>query len=137
MDNKEILNQQTQRVEQMKNGVIEQMQCLGAAAILWGENLFGSTSYPLLADADGRNHDVHGLYLTKDGVLKALIAYPGGQQITGVKLLSPQKAAEVITPQMVLDGGIPEEWAVLCDSFEVAAQVLKAQKDEDAPQAWW
>lgn len=134
---KEILAREQKRVESRKAEVIEQMKKLGAGAIIWGENIFGSTSYPVLADAKGENRSVCGLYITVQGFLEALTKYPGDKEINDVRILSPEQALAVVSGDMTETGDSPEEWSILCDCFEVAVQMLKAEKIQSEPKPWW
>lgn len=121
----------------MKAGVIKSLRKMDKAAILWGSNVFGTTSYPLISDADGRAHEVNGLALTAAGTLGAVVDLPGANSLTGVRTLSRDAVADGLKNASVITDGAPEEWEILCDCYDVAAQVLKAGNLEHSLQPWW
>lgn len=132
-----ILKEQDDMMTRMKTDVIESLRKMDKAAILWGANVFGATSYPLISDTDGRTHEVSGLALTGSGQLGAVIDLPGSAAITGVRALDRRTMADGLKNAHIVTDGTPEEWEILCDCYDVASQVLKAGSLEHSPQPWW
>lgn len=102
-----------------------------------GESVFGSTSYPFVSMSGGRTYNVHGLRLNSDGSVSAVIAYPAGEEVTGVRTYTPQEADKVVSPARQMCVGTPEEWDILGDCFVSAMQVEKAETREEQPLPWW
>ena len=134
---KEILARMELHVMAVKENIVRQMKVSGYGAVLWSESVFGSSNYPLLTGNEGRTHNVHGLYLSDEGHVSAVIDYPANEDIVGVKTYTPQEAGKLFSPSALLSAGSPEEWDVIGDCFVTALTVLKAEKAEGQPLPWW
>lgn len=121
----------------VRENIARQMEASGYGAILWGDSVFGSTNYPLVSTTGGRAYNVHGLRLNPDGSVCAIIAYPAGGEVTGIRTYTPQEADRVISPAQQMCAGSPEEWDILGDCFATAMQVEKAETREEQPLPWW
>ncbi len=132
-----IMAEEQKQSEQVREQIAQQLKALGYGALLWGENVFGTTNYPLISDDSGRNFNVHGVRLMENDEVYAEIAYPSGENITGVKGFYSQDAAGLIQPSALVATGSPEEWEILGDCFATAIQILKAQGQKDRPMPWW
>lgn len=89
---KEILAREELHSVGVREDIARQMEASGYGAVLWGESVFGSTNYPLVSTSGGRTYNVHGLRLNSDGSVCAIIAYPAGVEVTGVRTYAPQEA---------------------------------------------
>lgn len=121
----------------VREDIARQMEASGYGAVLWEESLFGSTDYPLVSTTGGRTYNVHGLRLNPDGSVCAIIAYPAGVEVVGVRVFTPQEADKVVSPAQQMCAGTPEEWDILGDCFATAMQVAKAEVREEQPLPWW
>lgn len=97
-------------------------------ALIWGENVFGCTDYPLISDKDSRTHTVRGVAVNDDGTADALIRFPDGEAITGVRGLNPTEAKVQAPADIRCDAGLPEQWGILLDCVRTALQVLTAER---------
>lgn len=134
---KEILARMELHVMAVKENIVRQMKVSGYGAVLWSESVFGSSNYPLLTDNEGRSHNVHGLCLSDEGHVSAVIDYPANEDIVGVKTYTPQEAGKLFSSSALLSAGSPEEWDVIGDCFVTALTVLKTEKAEGQPLPWW
>lgn len=121
----------------VRDNIARQMKSSGYGAMLWGESVFGSTNYPLVTADSGRSYNVHGLRLNPNGSVCAIIAYPEGVDVTGVKTYTPQEADRLFSPEHQMCSGTPEEWDILGDCFSTALQVVKTETHEEQPLPWW
>ena len=136
-DTIKLLKKEEAKMAHLRTDMAETMYERGIGAVLWGENVFGCADYPLVSDASSLTHEVHGLAMNEHGLICAVIDFPGHTQITRVRNLAPEDVGTQLTPDMMLDGGTPEEWGVLYDCFALALQVLYARRLEESPQPWW
>lgn len=134
---KAIIDEELKQCEQVREQIAHQMKALGYGALLWGQNVFGTTNYPLISDSSGRTFNAHGIRLTERGDIFAIINYPQDEYITGVKSYTEQDAERFFTSSMLDGAGSPEEWSILGDCFSTALHVLKAEQRKDAPAPWW
>ena len=135
-DTIKLLKKEEAKMAHLRTDMAETMYERGIGAVLWGENVFGCADYPLVSDASSLTHEVHGLAMNEHGVICAVIDFPGHTQITGVRNLAPEDVGTQLTPDMMLDGGTPEEWGVLHDCFTLALQLLYDRRMEESPQPW-
>lgn len=133
----DILKEEDKQGLQVRQNIARQLDALKYGAIMWGESVFGSTNYPEISDEMGHTYNVHGLRLNLNGGVCAIIDYPTGEYITGVKGYSQDEAEKLITPSMLICSGMPEEWEVLGDCMSTAIQILKGENEEKQPLPWW
>ncbi|MCM1005658.1 MAG: hypothetical protein NC402_05100 [Prevotella sp.] len=133
----DILQKEDAHSVAVRQNMARQMSALGYGALLWSENVFGSTNYPLITAPDGSTYNVHGLRLNNEGGVCAIIDYPTKEYITGVKAYTSDEASKLISPAMLICSGLPEEWDILGDCFSTAIQIMKTEKGEEQPLPWW
>lgn len=134
---KAILDREEAHSVGVRASICRHMEALGYGAVLWGQNVFGTTNYPLVSDQNGKEYGVHGLAFDPGGSVCAVIAYPEGKEEAGVKAYSVDEAARLISPSILMCVGTPEEWDVLGDCFQTVLQILKADHIEQQPLPWW
>lgn len=132
-----ILDKEEAHSVGVRASICRHMEALGYGAVIWGQNIFGTTNYPLISDQNGKEYGVHGLAMNNAGSVCAVVAYPGGREETGVKAYTLAEAARLITPSSLMCEGSPEEWDVLGDCFQTVLQILKADRTEHQPLPWW
>lgn len=123
-----IIDEENAQGRQERNMIAGLLGERKLGALVWGENVFGCTDYPLIADKDGRNHVVHGVVLNDDGTAAALIRFPDGESIVGVRGLNATEAKVQAPPEVRCNAGLPEQWGILLDCVRVALQKLTAER---------
>lgn len=121
-------------IEEMKVGVSTLMQSAGQEAIIWSEALFTATGLPLVSTPDGATTQAHGIVRNADATLSAITA-ASNLPAQGVTVIAPGKPLPADVK--LSDAGTPEQWAVLCDCYERAANALKASQIKNEPRPWW
>lgn len=124
-----------------RDSILKDMESHGYGAVIWGENIFGTTDYPLM-ERDGHEMELRGFRLAAPGQLVAIVALPDSLEVTGVRILSPVDADRVMgTMRHFQDyydtGGSPEEWEVAADCYRVAIETYKAEKRASQASSWW
>lgn len=132
-----ILQREESHSVAVRNDICRQMEALHYGAVLWDENVFGTTNYPLISDPAGYEYNVHGLALDGVGALCAVVRYPAGANANGIEAYTPDQAARLIKPSDTMCEGTPEEWDILGDCFQTVLQILRAEKIEEQPLPWW
>lgn len=138
--NEDLIKKFREEGKEARQSILEDMQHRGFAAIVWGENLFGSTDYPLI-DNGGREVSLKGFRVTSPDTVTAIIGLPDDLDIVGVRTFSEGEADKVLGTMAnslasYANEGTPEQWEVGADCYKVALEYLKTKKEEKA-DTWW
>lgn len=134
---REILAKEEVQAMDAREAMGRKLTSMGAGAVVWGGNVFGTTEYPLISDASGKTHLCQGVGVNAKGEVYAVIDFPAQGDNDGVELIKAHQASERIKKGMMLTSGTPEQWDILRDCLQVALKVLGAERREDAPMPWW
>lgn len=133
MNTQDLINEMDKESMEARNYIMKDMTEKGYGAILWGENLFGSTNYPLI-DFNGKETPIKGFRLSAPDKLLAVVGLHDNIEVTGVKTYTMAEADRDLgtvahDQDYYTDGGSPEQWEIAADCYKVAIQTLNAEKD--------
>lgn len=126
--------------EKARQSIADDMASRGMGAIVWGENLFGSTDYPLFS-YNGKDVTLRGFRLVASQKVVAIVSLPDSLDIVGAHSYTPEQVDKIFgnlnhSQGYYSEDGTPEQWSVGADCYKVAIADLNAKKQQKA-NTWW
>ena len=125
-----------------RKSILSDMNKKGYGAVIWGENLFGSTDYPLIENTEGKDVSLKGFRVISPDKIVAITGLPDGLDITGAKALTPGETDKLLgtvahDQGFYDDGGSPEQWEIAADCYKVALETIESNGDAKRINSWW